>query len=158
MHDHRYRRLLILSCSKSKQQGKFLLPAIDRYDGPAFKTLRKWRPVDERMEVIILSAKYGFIPSDLPISDYDCEMPRQVSPAQKSRYHQQIDGILSEREFDTVFINLGERYACCLPSLEELRIRAGEVVSAFGRIGLRLHQLKSWLRSGHAIDTRRGQG
>jgi hypothetical protein len=157
VHDGRHSRLLILSCSKSKRQSTPLLPAIDRYDGPAFKTFRKWRPINDRIEVIILSAKYGFIPSHLPIPDYDHVMPRQVTPEQKFHYCEQIKELLTEREFDTAFINLGKNYASCLTALEEIPIKVGEVVSACGRIGQRLHQLKSWLTVGRVADSRRGQ-
>jgi hypothetical protein len=46
-----------------------MLPAVERYDGPAFRTFRKWRSAYGRIELIVLSAKHGFIPGDLLISD-----------------------------------------------------------------------------------------
>jgi cytoplasmic iron level regulating protein YaaA (DUF328/UPF0246 family) len=153
MDRDRYNRLLILSCSKRKRRTPSLLSAIDRYDGPAFRTLRKWRPHNERIEVIILSAKYGFISGDLPIRDYDQIMPRRVTPQRKSRYRHQISQILAAREFDTAFINLGRDYAACLVAFEEISVKVGEVVSGSGRIGQRLHQLKSWLTSKSVNET-----
>ena len=59
-------RLLILSCSQRKAPAKGRLPAIDRYDGPAFRVLRKYlrEGPAEVPTVLILSAKYGLIESE----------------------------------------------------------------------------------------------
>ena len=53
-------RLLIMACSARKRATEDLLPAIDRYDGPAFRVLRKYLSHAERpgLTVMILSAKY----------------------------------------------------------------------------------------------------
>src|SRR3954470_6352658 len=70
------RRLLILACSQRKNPAAGLLPAIDRYDGPAFRVLRKFLgegPADPPV-VLILSAKYGLIEAAQAIPDYDCCM------------------------------------------------------------------------------------
>ena len=34
-------KLLLISCSQRKREDEGLLPAIDRYDGPAYRCLRK---------------------------------------------------------------------------------------------------------------------
>jgi hypothetical protein len=70
------RRLLILACSQRKNPASGILPAIDRYDGPAFRVLRKFlREVPGKVPaVLILSAKYGLIDSAMGIPDYDCRM------------------------------------------------------------------------------------
>lgn len=51
-------RLLILSCSQRKRSTSNLLPAIERYDGPAFQVLRKFLrefPLEaESLDVYIL--------------------------------------------------------------------------------------------------------
>lgn len=70
------RRLLILSCSKAKTADDGLLPAIDRYDGPTFRVLRRYlreRP-DPALQVYVLSAEFGLIAGDHPIPSYDREM------------------------------------------------------------------------------------
>src|SRR5690348_4465403 len=72
-------RLLILSCSQRKRPDLELLPAMDRYDGPSFRVLRRFlsqRPT-ERLTVYILSAEFGLIPATLPIPDYDRRMTPQ---------------------------------------------------------------------------------
>jgi hypothetical protein len=35
-------RMLILACSRRKRPDEGLLPAIERYDGPAFRVLRRF--------------------------------------------------------------------------------------------------------------------
>lgn len=74
-------RLLILSCSQRKRSDPGLLPAIERYNGPAFQVLRKFlreRPDDtRRLDVFIMSAAYGLIPAEYPIANYDQVMTSQ---------------------------------------------------------------------------------
>jgi hypothetical protein len=38
----RTRRMLILACSRRKRPDEGLLPAIERYDGPAFRMVRRF--------------------------------------------------------------------------------------------------------------------
>lgn len=56
-------RLLLISCSNRKRAGYKLMPAIDRYNGPAFYVLRRYlRETDDRqLRVYILSAEFGII-------------------------------------------------------------------------------------------------
>lgn len=71
--------MLILACSQRKRPDEELLPAVERYDGPAFRILRRFlreRP-SQAPDVLILSAEHGLIPHDLPIALYD----RKMTPA-----------------------------------------------------------------------------
>jgi hypothetical protein len=69
-------RLLILSCSQRKRPDAILLPALERYDGPMFRVLRKFlreNPSKElHPDVYILSAQFGLISADqlIPIPDF----------------------------------------------------------------------------------------
>lgn len=66
-------RLLLISCSKRKRADYKLMPAIDRYDGPAFYVLRRYlREIDDRhLSVYILSAEFGIINVQKLIPYYD---------------------------------------------------------------------------------------
>ncbi len=66
-------RLLILGCSKAKTKHDELVPAIQRYDGPPFRVLRRYLRLryDPVLRVYILSAEYGIIPADALIPDDD---------------------------------------------------------------------------------------
>ncbi len=72
------KRLVILSCSQRKVQGKRKMRVMDRYDGPAYKVVRKYlRTVpDARIdhEFLILSAELGLISDSLRIPYYNRRM------------------------------------------------------------------------------------
>lgn len=62
--------LVVMGCSATKSRQAGLMPAIDRYQGPTWATLRaNMRGLP--LEVIALSAEHGFIPADAPIANYD---------------------------------------------------------------------------------------
>lgn len=66
--------LIALACSSTKRGDPGELPAIERYDGPMWRTLRAALaelPESARPEVWFLSARYGFHPATLPIVNYD---------------------------------------------------------------------------------------
>lgn len=71
-------RPLVLACSDTKRQGR--LPAIDKYDGPLWRSLRAHRGAFSR-PIYVLSAKYGLVSADTPIDDYNAKIGRDVSPA-----------------------------------------------------------------------------
>jgi hypothetical protein len=65
--------MLILACSRRKRFDEGLLPAIERYDGPAFRVLRRFLRggSTNTPNVFILSAEYGLIAHNLHIATYD---------------------------------------------------------------------------------------
>ena len=72
------RKTFIIGCSSRKKGKK--AKAIDLYDGPLWQTLRKHGTGNNR--IMALSAKYGLIPADKVIADYDCLLGRDVSSEQ----------------------------------------------------------------------------
>lgn len=69
-----------MSCSGTKRADTLPLAAIDRYDGPMWRTLRtslERNPraasayADGELQIWVLSALYGFIDSTMEIPDYD---------------------------------------------------------------------------------------
>lgn len=69
--------LIVMACSSTKQNGAADMPAIYRYDGPMWRTLRAALsevPEDLHPSVWFLSARYGFHPADMPIADYEERM------------------------------------------------------------------------------------
>src|SRR2546430_68654 len=69
-------RLLLLSCSQRKlgTPGKIL--ALQRYDGPAFRVVRRYlrESEDPALHICVLSAEHGLIASGERIADYDRKM------------------------------------------------------------------------------------
>lgn len=68
------RRLLILACSGTKRPDPGNIPAIDRYNGPLWQTLRTADPDGRRAKVAFLSAHYGFREASWPIKTYDARL------------------------------------------------------------------------------------
>ena len=77
-------RLLILACSATKRDGPACMPAIQRYDGPLWQTLRAVDPYGEKAKVAFLSAHLGFRAASSPIEIYDARMTDQVAAAMKA--------------------------------------------------------------------------
>ncbi len=74
------KRCLILGCSETKVATPDNVPAIDRYDGPPFRVLRRFladrSPMNPKsdLDVFILSAQFGLIRDEQPIPIYDRHM------------------------------------------------------------------------------------
>lgn len=77
-------RLLILACSATKRAGPAYMPAIERYDGPLWQTLRAVDPYGEKAKVAFLSAHLGFRSAGTPIEMYDARMTDQMAAAMKA--------------------------------------------------------------------------
>lgn len=77
-------RLLILACSATKKDGPTYMPAIDRYDGPLWQTLRATDPKGEMAQTAFLSAYLGFRAANAPIELYNAPMTPQIAAAMKA--------------------------------------------------------------------------
>lgn len=142
-------RLLIVACSRAKRPDPGTLPAIDRYDGPAFRQLRRAARAGllGDVTVLILSAKHGLIPDGWMIGDYD----QVMTPARAS----ELAGATSvtlwrwlgrHPECVDVLVNVGQGYAPALAGFDDWCLRQGIIVTnAAGGIGERLAQTKAWL-------------
>lgn len=77
-------RLLILACSATKRGDAKYQPAIQRYDGPLWRTLRTVDPVGKLAKVAFLSAHFGFRSAETPIEIYDARMTPESAAAMKA--------------------------------------------------------------------------
>src|SRR5690242_19808152 len=91
-------RLLILSCSQRKRVTQDTLPAIKRYDGPAFRVLRRYLQCKslDTPEIRILSAEYGLISQEQPITCYDRKMTAQRAEELRPRVLAELKHLLEE--------------------------------------------------------------
>jgi len=135
--------LLILPCSKRKKRISNAY-AIDVYDGPFYRVVRKNRP--ENLDILILSAKYGLIRYNERISYYDQIMTVRRSEELANAVYIKLKGLLKINHYDHVFINLGKTYLLALEKSKNI-LSGYNVYWANGHIGERLHQLKNWLKS-----------
>lgn len=144
-------RLLIVACSQAKRNDRLAMEAIERYDGPTFRLLRKARGLGllGNVRVMILSAKYGLIPEYWMIDDYDQRMTPARAAELAGPTSVQLWRWLGQNECYDVFVNVGRSYVPALAGLEEWCVRRGIVVTqAAGGVGERLAQTKQWLEGG----------
>lgn len=73
------RRLVILGCSSTKRPGPEWMPAIDRYNGPLWQTLRSTDPKGSLAKTAFLSARYGFGDATAPIQDYNLRLTQDLA-------------------------------------------------------------------------------
>lgn len=140
-------RMLILACSRRKRPGENLLPAIERYDGPAFRILRRFlrkRP-SETPHILILSAEHGLIAHDLPIATYDRKMTparaRELRPSVLADLHR----IASTRSIQETLIVAGRHYLMALQAGDALLVPGLNARACPGPLGKKLAQLHDWL-------------
>lgn len=140
------RRLLLLSCSRHKRRTRKPLPAVERYDGPAFRVLRRYleQQRNGRPDVFILSAKWGLISGDTLLPYYDQRMTRRRARELRERMRTQLRGILTPRPRE-VFILVSESYFQLIDIGELSRIAGGEIHAVRGGRGRKLSALYDWL-------------
>jgi hypothetical protein len=134
-----------MSCSQRKTAGKGLIPAIDRYDGPALRVLRKYlREVsDPGLSVYLLSAKFGVIARSRRIPNYDHKMNAERADWLRKRAVQRIKSILRNRKYNEGFFVGSRNY---LRAIEPLNQFEPSFREAKGKPGKKLKSLRNWLR------------
>ena len=138
------KRLLILGCADRKRDSSGLLPALDRYDGPAYRVIRnflreyQW---PEDVSIAVLSAEYGLFGILKGIRQYDKRMDLATATARAP----ECSTILSKwaTSHRSVHVALGKDYMPAVqPGLETLRLES-QIFA--GGIGQKLHQIKTFL-------------
>jgi hypothetical protein len=151
-------RLLILACSQRKSPVRKALPAIERYDGPAFRVLRKFllEAPEDAPQILILSARYGLIDSAKPIRDYDCRMTAARAERHNPAALEDLRRILRARHWGAIGLCVGKDYWAALDGLGQLLPEDTPVAVLGGGLGRRLTNLHRWLRSSAQLDARTG--
>lgn len=151
------KRLMLISCSGSKNPTSGMLPAIERYTGGVYKSIKKARregywPAET--DILIISAKYGLISEDTPIEMYDQKMTKDRAVELQKEVSRDLDLLLNERNYRQVFLNLGSIYmqSIALSSEIDQARRTGIVQEAAGEIGMRLRQTKQWIEEQHEVN------
>ena len=141
------RRLLLLSCSLRKRRTPGLLPAINRYDGPAFRVLRRY--LDEQPtaqpEVLILSAKWGLISGDTLLPHYDQQITEERATKLRPLIIKRLRKILEAQSYKEMLIVMSERYFQVLTNLELSKIAGLTIYIPQGRQGQKISALYDWL-------------
>ena len=119
LEGEKMKRLVILACSQRKVQDKCLMPAIERYDGPAYKVVRKWlRTIPDAQlhhDFLTLSAEFGLIPESRRIPYYD----RRMTVERAKELHEEtlytLKPILSSGIYRAVFVCMGMQLKASMP-------------------------------------------
>ena len=137
--------LLLISCSQRKVETSQAIPAIDFYDGPVYRTLRKLGRegrFPDNVAVLIISARYGLIPLGMPIETYDEKMTAQRADELRQEIQKRLKVFMAYKPYDQVFINLGKVY---MQTLEGFHWGLVSTLEASGGIGQKTSQMKAWL-------------
>lgn len=142
--------LLILACSATKRTDIAEAPALDIYNGPNFKVLRKylnekgWPP---GFAIKIISAEYGIIDATKIIKPYNLRLNKERA---REKNPQVLKELKELRHSKSVFINLGKDYLPAIDGIEDI-FTPERVTYAPGRIGEKMRDMKRWL---HALPNR----
>lgn len=146
------RRLLIVNCSATKTDLPRTVAALDRYDGPMFRMLRRahregvWDAV--RTDLAVVSAEFGLISALMPIPRYD----RLLDEARALDLAPPASRLLRlwqrRNEYTHVALALARRYRPVLEDAVPLLIPMPAVVWITGRPGEMMARVKTWLGEG----------
>lgn len=141
-------RCLILSCTQAKRGDERPLPALERYDGPAFRVVRRFLreadPALRDVDVYALSARYGLISANQRIADYD----QRMTPARAAELRPEVLSRLREilsQDYDEVFLSLSQSYLQAVNGFEALVPMSTHSTVSRAAAGRRLTELKCWL-------------
>lgn len=148
-------RLLILSCSQRKHSTPDLLPALERYDGPAFRVMNKFMRMCSSQvqlpDIYILSAKFGLISADKPIPHYDHRMtPQRIKDLQQPTLSE-LRQILNGKQYQEFFISMGKDYLRVLDGYKSLASTDLDVTVSQGSMGRKLAELRNWLHKNVSV-------
>jgi hypothetical protein len=89
------RRLLVIACCATKTDDPGEIPALERYAGTLFQTLKS-KGIPDDVDVAILSAEHGLIRTDYPLSEYDIQMTpgKKQELLQNPKFTQLVKGTL----------------------------------------------------------------
>ena len=145
-------RLLILACSQAKRSDPGLLPAIERYDGPAFRVVRKYRRENPScvplLLIQILSAKYGLLSIDQPISNYDYKMTTEYAQNLHLEICERLELLVRSTRCTDAFIYASQTYLAALGNYKLYLPSSTGTVTLRSTPGYKLAELHHWLYRG----------
>jgi hypothetical protein len=149
------RNLLIVACSKRKRFDSSLLPAIERYDGSTFRTIRRFLRLKppEVPDIYILSAEFGLISSEQMIPNYDRKMTRDRTLQLQPKVITDLKQILNSNPYKKLLICVSRDYLQALNGYEQIIPDGLIVQKALGASGKKLSELYYWLYGRPALKS-----
>lgn len=155
-------RLLIMSCSATKSSHALPLPAIDRYTGPIWQTLKAMDPGLNLAHLTVLSAEHGWIDGRQLITNYNRKMDNlRGRELIVSGITAEVVAMLGEasgysrRPFTEVCIVGGHYYQAVAQELVREAANSLEcftpdvrIVEICDQVGFMRQRLRAWLMAG----------
>lgn len=142
-------RCLILGCSRTKIESPELLPAIERYDGPPYRVLRRYLSKNQSdilsLDIYVLSAKFGLIDGRLCIENYDQKMTMERAAQLNEGVIDRFRVELLPRDYDEIFLSMGKTYLQALIGIDDLIDKQTSVIKPISSSGKQLTELRNWL-------------
>lgn len=142
------RQLLLISCSKNKRNDQSV--AIEMYDGPYYKIVRKLireGKFPETLDILILSAKYGLVKSNDWLEYYDQIMTQERAKELNSVVLVGLENAFRDVKYSDFYINLGENYMKAIEGYQSIVPKYVTVIVSQGEIGMRMSAMKKWIES-----------
>ena len=146
-------RLLIVPCSQRKITTDIPTAAINVYDGPFYRLLRKNIPIFDNnngLDIYIISAKYGLIEPLHEIQTYDQKMDDKQAKRLKPKIRERLLKIIKDKTYSEIYVNTGKSYSLALEGFQG-NVKRYSPNTLFrmghGKIGQRLHDMKEWIRN-----------
>ncbi|MEA1993945.1 MAG: peroxide stress protein YaaA [Euryarchaeota archaeon] len=139
--------LLILGCSNRKKSVSGKVRPLELYDGVNYRVLKKFFKMygkPSNLEILIISAKYGFLTMGEIIEHYDKKMTAERARELHDTVMKKLKAFLKGKEFDEVHINLGKTYLEAIGGFERLFPNSKIVYDERG-IGYKMQTMKKWL-------------
>lgn len=140
--------LLILGCSARKRATPGQLPALERYDGPLYRVVRKALRegrAPHPLHILVISARYGLLRASDPVEFYDQRMTRRQAERLREEIRARLVEELGRASFSQAHISLGADYLAALGGVDVIARAVGHVSVASGGLGERQAQLRDWL-------------
>ena len=138
------KKLLILGCADRKRDSGGFLPALDRYDGPAYRVIRKYLREyqwPEDVSIAVLSAEHGLFGILKGIKDYDKKMDVTTAKEHASESSTTLSKWATSHQ--SIHVSLGKDY---MPAVQPALDLLGICPQVFeGPIGQKLNQIKTFL-------------
>jgi len=153
------KRCLILSCSKRKLETSDELSAVDRYDGPAFRVLRKALrelPTNDpkrQFDIYILSAEFGLISAQQIVPIYDRLMTPSRAQELQSKTLECFKQRIVTQSYQEIFMSIGQIYLLALKGFELYVPTTTRVIISKATSGKKLSQLKTWLIGSKTVQS-----
>lgn len=147
------RQLVVLGCSAAKTNPEGAVPAINLYDGPAFRVLRaflrtyRW---PDPLSIAVLSAKYGLIGGLAQIVGYD----RRMTPGRARELNPTVTATLRKfaADHNRIDLFLGQDYRASISPTASNGTCLPEHHFVDGPIGVKLNYLHNLL---HRMPSKR---